>query len=122
MQRSLSWADCAREADLHRADTRRVDLVFGIGYGDDIQHAINVLNVIASEHPLVLEEPAVAVQVAALADSSVNLLCRPWVKTSDYWTVYWDLTRQVKERFDVEGLSIPYPQRDVHMHHEPAPA
>jgi small conductance mechanosensitive channel len=101
-------------------DTRRVDLVFGIGYGDDIQHAINVLNVIASEHPLVLEEPAVAVQVGALADSSVNLLCRPWVKTSDYWTVYWDLTRQVKERFDVEGLSIPYPQRDVHMHHESA--
>ena len=101
-------------------DTRRVDLVFGIGYGDDIQHAINVLNVIASAHPLVLEEPAVAVQVGALADSSVNLLCRPWVKTSDYWTVYWDLTRQVKERFDVEGLSIPYPQRDVHMHHESA--
>jgi small conductance mechanosensitive channel len=99
-------------------DTRRVDLVFGIGYEDDIQHAINVLTEIASEHKLVLDDPAVMVHVDELADSSVNLFCRPWVKTKDYWAVHWDLTRQVKERFDAEGISIPFPQRDVHMHSE----
>lgn len=99
-------------------DTRRVDLVFGIGYEDDIQQAIDVLNDIASKHPLVLDDPAVAVHVNDLADSSVNLFCRPWVKTKDYWAVHWDLTRQVKERFDAEGISIPFPQRDVHMHSE----
>ena len=71
---------------------------------------------IAREHKLVLDEPAVNVQVDELADSSVNLFCRPWTKTTDYWTVHWDLTRQVKERFDAEGISIPYPQQDVYMH------
>jgi small conductance mechanosensitive channel len=97
-------------------DTRRVDLVFGIGYDDDIQHAIEILNEVAGDHELVLDEPAVNVHVDALADSSVNLFCRPWVKTKDYWTVHWDLTHQVKERFDAEGISIPFPQRDVHVH------
>ena len=99
-------------------DIRRVDLVFGIGYDDDVQHAIDVLKEIATEHKLVLNEPPVTVHVAELADSSVNLHCRPWVRTEDYWTVRWDVTHQVKERFDAEGISIPYPQRDVHMHHE----
>ena len=102
-------------------DVRRVDLVFGIGYDDDIKHAIDVLREIANEHKLVLDDPPVALGVDALADSSVNLFCRPWVKTTDYWTVHWALTQQVKERFDAEGISIPYPQRDVHMHHESAP-
>ena len=96
-------------------DQRRVDLVFGIGYGDDIQQAINVLTEVASGHPLVLGQPGTKIAVDELADSSVNLFCRPWVKTSDYWAVRWDLTRQVKERFDAEGISIPFPQRDVHM-------
>jgi len=102
-------------------DIRRVDLVFGIGYGDDIQHATDVLKEIAGKHALVLDEPALTVHVDELADSSVNLFCRPWVKTKDYWAVHWDLTRQVKERFDAEGISIPFPQRDVHMHPESAP-
>ena len=102
-------------------DIRRVDLLFGIGYDDDIQHAIDVLNEIAGEHKLVLDDPAVTVHVDALADSSVNLFCRPWAKTSDYWTVHNDLTRQVKERFDAEGISIPFPQRDVHTHPESVP-
>ncbi len=75
----------------------------------------DVLKEIASEHKLVLDDPPVKVHVDELADSSVNLFCRPWVKTENYWTVHWDLTRQVKERFDTEGISIPYPQRDVHM-------
>ncbi|TWU12118.1 Small-conductance mechanosensitive channel [Symmachiella macrocystis] len=102
-------------------DTRRVDLVFGIGYDDKIEHAIDVLIQISNEHPLVLKDPSVTVHVDQLADSSVNLFCRPWVKTADYWTVHWDLTRQVKERFDEEGISIPYPQRDVHMLSESVP-
>jgi len=100
---------------------RRVDLVFGIGYGDDIQHALEVLNKLAVEHHLVLDAPAVTVHVDTLADSSVNLFCRPWVKTADYWTVHWDLTRRVKETFDAEGISIPFPQRDVHMIPESVP-
>ncbi|MFV1996156.1 MAG: mechanosensitive ion channel family protein, partial [Verrucomicrobiales bacterium] len=60
--------------------------------------------------------PAPVIKVNELADSSVNFICRPWAKTGDYWDVYWDLTRQVKETFDAEGISIPYPQRDVHVH------
>jgi small conductance mechanosensitive channel len=98
------------------SETRRVDLVFGIGYGDDIGKAEGVLNEILSKHELVLAEPEPLVNLSELADSSVNFNVRPWVKTSDYWTVFWDVTRQVKERFDAEGISIPFPQRDVHVH------
>lgn len=97
-------------------NTRRVDLIFGIGYEDDIQKAMSILTEIAEQHPLVLREPSINVKVHDLGDSSVNLLCRPWAKTPDYWTVYWDLMRQVKERFDQEGISIPFPQSDVHLH------
>ncbi|MDG2380875.1 MAG: mechanosensitive ion channel family protein [Pirellulaceae bacterium] len=100
---------------------RRIDLVFGIGYGDDIQHAVRILQEIANQHPLVLDDPQVNVNVDTLADSSVNLFCRPWVKTKDYWNVRWDLIRQVKERFDAEGISIPYPQRDLHMYSDTQP-
>ncbi len=97
--------------------TRRVDLVFGIGYSDDIAKAEQVLSDILGSHPLVLEDPAPVIRVSELGDSSVNLICRPWVNTPDYWAVYWDVTRQVKERFDAAGISIPFPQRDVHVHH-----
>ncbi len=96
--------------------TRRVDLTFGIGYDDDIPKAMALLEEIASSHELVLKSPAVAVQLHELADSSVNFVVRPWTKTADYWTVYWDITKTVKERFDAAGLSIPYPQQDVHVH------
>jgi small conductance mechanosensitive channel len=95
---------------------RRVDMVFGIGYGDDIALAERVLADVVAAHPLVLKEPEPVIRVSELADSSVNLICRPWVKTADYWPVYWELTRAVKERFDAEGLSIPFPQRDVHLY------
>jgi len=94
---------------------RRVDLVFGIGYEADINKAQQVLEEILDQHKLVLEEPESQVHLHELADSSVNFICRPWVKTSDYWTVYWEVTRNVKERFDAEGISIPFPQRDVHI-------
>ena len=96
-------------------DTRRVDLVFGIGYDDGIDQAIAVLNEVVAAHPLVLTSPRPTIAVGALADSSVNINCWPWVKTEDYWTVYWDLTHQVKERFGEAGISIPYPQQDVHL-------
>ena len=98
--------------------TRRVDMVFGIGYSDDIETASEVLHDLVAKHPLVLEEPEPMIRVHELADSSVNFICRPWTKTENYWAVYWDLTRQVKESFDSAGVSIPFPQRDVHLYSE----
>lgn len=95
---------------------RRVDLEFGIGYDADLDRAREVLEDIMTAHELVLDEPAAVVHVHELADSSVNFICRPWVKTDDYWTVYWDITREVKLRFDAEGISIPFPQRDMHIY------
>ena len=95
---------------------RRVDLVFGIGYNDDIKKAKQVLEGILAADERVLEDPASTVAVSELADSSVNFVVRPWVKTADYWDVYWDITEAVKESFDKEGISIPFPQQDVYMH------
>ncbi len=99
--------------------TRRVDLVFGIGYGDDMAQAEKIMLEVVSKHELVLKSPAPVIKVNELADSSVNFVCRPWVKTEDYLDVYWDITRQVKEEFDKQGVSIPFPQRDVHVHQSP---
>jgi small conductance mechanosensitive channel len=101
---------------------RRVDLVFGIGYSDDIDKAQRILEEIVSEHELVLKEPEPIVKLHELADSSVNFICRPWTKPENYWNVYWDITREVKRRFDAEGVSIPFPQRDVHLYQETASA
>ncbi len=95
--------------------TRRVDLVFGISYGDDIEKAEQVLRDIIAEHESCLDDPEPVVAVHELGDSSVNFVVRPWVKTEDYWDTYWDLTKKVKMRFDQEGISIPFPQRDVHI-------
>ncbi|MHC4943032.1 MAG: mechanosensitive ion channel family protein [Planctomycetota bacterium] len=97
-------------------ETRRVDMVFGIGYEDDIAKAQGILEEIINNHPLVLKDPEPVIKLHELADSSVNFIARPWSKTSDYWSVYWDVTRKVKERFDEEGVSIPFPQRDVHVY------
>lgn len=102
--------------------TRRVDLTFGIAYGDDMERAKSLLMEVVTAHEKVLEEPATNVRVHQLADSSVNLIARPWVRTEDYWDVYWDLMQAVKQRFDDEGISIPFPQRDVYVHQVPAPA
>ena len=101
------------------SDTRRVDLVFGIGYADDVEKAQAVLEKLVADHPLVLADPAPVIRVNELADSSVNFVVRPWTKTGDYWTVYWDLVKGVKLAFDREGISIPFPQRDVHIHQAP---
>ncbi len=97
---------------------RRVDMVFGIGYSDDIDKAQDILEDIVNTHERVLKEPEAVVKLHELADSSVNFVCRPWVKPDDYWDVYWDITREVKRRFDAEGVSIPFPQRDVHIYQE----
>ena len=110
------WGNAITSASASKE--RRVDMVFGIGYGDDIDHAMQVLEEIVSSHPLILEIPEAVIQLHELADSSVNFICRPWVRTADYWTVYWDITRNVKVRFDAEGLSIPYPQQDLHIYQE----
>ncbi|MCU0797073.1 MAG: mechanosensitive ion channel [Akkermansiaceae bacterium] len=95
--------------------TRRVDLVFGIDYKDDIEKAMNILRRIVSAHPLILKEPEAVIEVNELGDFSVNLICRPWTKTADYWRVHWDLTRQVKEAFDNENITIPFPQSEIHL-------
>jgi len=97
---------------------RRVDMVFGIGYNDDIDKAQKILEEIVNAHELVLKEPEAIVKLHELADSSVNFICRPWVKPENYWNVYWDITREVKRRFDAGNISIPFPQRDVHIYQE----
>jgi len=96
--------------------TRRCDLKFGCGYGDDLKKVQSVLEDIVSNHEKVHKDPAPVIKLHELADSSVNFIIRAWCNTGDYWDVYWDVTRAVKERFDAEGLNIPFPQRDVHLH------
>ena len=95
--------------------TRRVDMVFGISYDDDLRKAKQLLAEIVAADERILADPAPVIVVGALSDSSVNFLVRPWAKTGDYWAVLWDTTERVKLRFDEAGISIPYPQMDVHM-------
>lgn len=103
--------------------TRRVDMTFGISYDDDLRMARNILQDIVEGDDRVLTDPAPAVVVGALADSSVNFLVRPWVNSADYWPVFWDTTEKVKLRFDEAGITIPFPQRELHINrHEPAMA
>jgi len=96
--------------------TRRVDFVFGIGYGDDLKKAKEILNSIAENDTRVLKDPAPTIVLSELADSSVNFTVRLWANTADYWGVYFDTHESVKLAFDAEGISIPFPQQDVHMH------
>lgn len=96
--------------------TRRVDLVFGIGYEDDMEDAQKTIEQVVMSHPLVLKDPLPIIQVHELADSSVNIICWPWANTKDYWKVFWELIQQVKAAFDAKGISILFPQQDVHIH------
>lgn len=96
--------------------TRRIDMAFGIGYGDDIAKAKQIISDILSKDSRVLKDPEPTIAVAELADSSVNIATRPWVNTADYWGVLFDITEAVKLEFDAQGITIPYPQQDVHMH------
>ena len=96
--------------------TRRVDMVFGIGYEDDIDKARSLMTDIMAQDSRILKDPAPQISVSELADSSVNFVVRPWVKVEDYWGVYFDLTEKIKKAFDADGISIPFPQRDVHVY------
>lgn len=96
-------------------DKRRVDLVIGVSYSDNLQKVRQVLEDVLSKDNRVLKDPLPTIAVLELGDSSVNFAVRPWVRTDDYWNVYFDLTEDIKKRFDTEGISIPFPQRDVHL-------
>lgn len=97
-------------------ETRRVDLVASVSYKDDIDKVKSVLSDILSNDDRILKEPAPTIAVSSLADSSIDLFVRPWVKASDYWSVYFYLNETIKKRFDEEGISIPFPQQDVHIY------
>ncbi|MBY6109119.1 mechanosensitive ion channel [Halomonas sp. DP1Y21-3] len=97
--------------------TRRVDLTVGVGYDDDIDTVRRVLESVVADDPRVLSEPAPNIRMNAMGDSSITWIVRPWVQASDYWDVYWEMTEEIKRRFDREGISIPFPQRDVHLYH-----
>ena len=114
------WGDVINNVTGQRV--RRVDMTFGIGYEDDIEKAQRIMEDILTSHELVLDDPEPVVKVHNLGESSVDFICRPWCKTDDYWDVYWDVTRAVKQRFDEEGVSIPFPQRDVHVYTAGQPA
>jgi len=111
---SKVWGDVI--TNVTASDKRRIDLVFGIGYDDSIEKAQRILEELVANHPLVLDDPEPVIQVHELADSSVNFVVRPWVVTENYWEVHWDFQRSVKEAFDAHDVSIPFPQRDVHVH------
>lgn len=100
--------------------TRRVDLVVGVSYSDDLDKVRKELEALVAADERILKDPAPTIAVSELADSSVNFVLRPWVNTADYWAVYFDLTERVKKRFDEVGVSIPFPQQDVYIHNVPA--
>jgi small conductance mechanosensitive channel len=103
-------------------ETRRIDLVVGVSYGDDLKKVRAVLESLLEADDRILKEPAWTVAVMDLAESSVNFVVRPWVRTGDYWPVRFDLTEAIKLRFDAEGITIPFPQRELHHTNEPAGA
>ena len=107
------WGDVIKNVTAQ--DTRRVDMVFGISYSDDIPKTESILNGILKSHDMILDDPEPMVHLHTLGESSVDFIVRPWVKVDDYWEVYWDVTRTVKMKFDEEGVSIPFPQRDLHI-------
>ena len=114
---SKIWGDVIKNVTAQKE--RRVDIEVGIGYGDDIDHAEKILTEIVTEHEKVLTDPKPRIKLHLLGDSSVNFIVRPWTKTDDYWDVYWDILREIKLRFDREGISIPFPQQDVHLYNAP---
>ena len=97
-------------------DTRRVDMVVGVSYDDDLDKVRDTIKELIAAEDRILDEPACTIAVSALADSSVNFVVRPWVKTPDYWGVMFDLTEAIKKRFDQDGITFPFPQQDVHLH------
>nr|WP_227006775.1 mechanosensitive ion channel family protein [Shewanella donghaensis] len=112
------WGDTINNITVE--NERRVDMTFGIGYGDDIPKAEKILTDIVLAHPKVKKTPEPTIRLHTLGESSVDFVVRPWANPVDYWEVYWDITREVKMQFDAQGVSIPFPQRDVHIYHEKA--
>ena len=111
---SKIWGDVIKNVTAQKV--RRVDMMFGIGYSDDIPKAEGIFKDILEKNEKVLSSPEPLIKLHQLGESSVDFAIRPWAKTGDYWDVYWDVTREVKMRFDAEGVSIPFPQRDVHLY------
>jgi small conductance mechanosensitive channel len=99
-------------------DTRRIDMVVGVSYSDDLDKVRATLQELVAADDRILKEPAVTIAVSELADSSVNFVVRPWVNTADYWGVKFDLTEAIKKRFDKEDIAFPFPQQDVHLYRE----
>ncbi len=97
-------------------ETRRIDLVVGVGYSDDLDKVRESIQGLIDADERILDDPPCVIAVSELADSSVNFVVRPWVNTADYWSVRFDLTEAIKKKFDEQGISIPFPQRDVHVY------
>ncbi len=116
MPNSKVWG--AEIQNLNRFDTRRVDMEFGIGYGDDMDKAMKIIKDILDEDERILKEPEPLIAISNLGDSSVDIRVRPWTERSNVWPLRYDITKKVKERFDANGISIPFPQRDVHLFKE----
>ena len=102
--------------------TRRIDMIFGIGYGDDMRKAREVISAILEQDSRILKDPEPLIAVGELGASSVNFYVRPWVLSDDYWKVKFDLTEKIKQAFDDNGISIPFPQMDIHWEQPAAPA
>jgi len=111
---SKIWGDVIK--NITAPKIRRVDMTFSISYNDDIEKTEQILADIVAQHDKTLDEPEPLIHLHELGESSVDFIVKPWVNRDDYWQVYWDITRSVKMRFDQEGISIPFPQRDVHIH------
>ena len=114
------WGDTIKNYAAN--DTRRVDMVVGVGYGDDLNVAGDIIKRVVEGDSRVLKDPAVTIAVSEMADSSVNFVVRPWCKKEDYWGVKFDLTKALKEQLEAGGCSIPYPQTDVHLFKQEASA
>ncbi|MGB5626049.1 MAG: mechanosensitive ion channel family protein, partial [Woeseiaceae bacterium] len=110
------WGDVIQNVTAQQE--RRVDMTFSISYADDVEKAETVFADIIDEHELTLDDPKPMIKLQTLNSSSVDFVVRPWVKSEDYWAVYWDITREVKMRFDREGISIPFAQQDVHHYYD----
>lgn len=110
---SMVWGD--EIENLSRFDTRRVDMVFGIGYNDDMDKAIKIIKEVLEADGRVLSEPETLIAIGNLGDSSVDINVRPWAKSADVWPLRFDVTKKIKEEFDANDISIPFPQRDVHV-------
>jgi small conductance mechanosensitive channel len=110
---SKIWGDVIK--NITNQEERRVDMSFHVSYEDDLEHAERTLTAICADHPKVLSEPESLIKVHELGKSSIEFAVRPWVRTEDYWEVYWDLTREVRRRFVEEGLTTPIPRQDIRV-------